>query len=185
MYSPYSALLRDRFWGGVPISLFALGVYGVFFAMALYLLVARDTASKRAWQAYGIAALDNDWRLVYANPVVGRLLGRDTTNLMGRTLDQLLDLAADDPFRVAYRDSKQAGEPLTFTKYSEIFSSWIDVRGYPHPGGYTILFRLQGAKGPVSQELLDSERQREVTRSINQRIFDTSLDLILVVDRQG
>ena len=133
----------------------------------------------------GIAALDNDWRLVYANPVVGRLLGRDTTNLMGRTLDQLLDLAADDPFRVAYRDSKQAGEPLTFTKYSEIFSSWIDVRGYPHPGGYTILFRLQGAKGPVSQELLDSERQREVTRSINQRIFDTSLDLILVVDRRG
>jgi PAS domain S-box-containing protein len=133
----------------------------------------------------GIAALDNDWRLVYANPVVGRLLGRDITNLMGRTLDQLLDLAADDPFRVAYRDSKRAGEQLTFTKYSEIFSSWIDVRGYPHPGGYTILFRLQGAKGPVSQELLDSERQREVTRSINQRIFDTSLDLILVVDRRG
>src|SRR3979490_3038141 len=45
----------------------------------------------------GIAALDNDWRLVYANPTVGHLLGRDITNLMGRTLDQLLDLAADDP----------------------------------------------------------------------------------------
>ena len=133
----------------------------------------------------GIAALDNDWRLVYANPAVGRMLGRDTTNLMGRTLDQLLDLAAGDPFHVAYRDSKQAGAQLTFTKYSEIFSSWIEVRGYPHPGGYTILFRLQGAKGPVAQELLDSERKREVTRSINQRIFDTSLDLILVVDRRG
>src|SRR5689334_160808 len=45
MYSPYSALFRDRFWGGVPISLFALGVYSLFLALALYLLVARDTAS--------------------------------------------------------------------------------------------------------------------------------------------
>jgi PAS domain S-box-containing protein len=133
----------------------------------------------------GIVALDNDWRLIYANAAVGRLLDRDITNLIGRTLDQLLDLAADDPFAAAYRESKRAGEQLTFTKYSEIFSSWIDVRGYPHPGGYTILFRLQGAKGPVAQQLLDSERQREVTRSINQRIFDTSLDLILVVDRRG
>jgi PAS domain S-box-containing protein len=133
----------------------------------------------------GIAALDNDWRLVHANPAVGHLLGRDVTHLIGRTLDQLLDLPADDPFRLAYRDSKQAGEQLTFTKYSEVFSSWIDVRGYPHPGGYIILFRLQGARGPVSQQLLDNERLREVTRSINQRIFDTSLDLILVVDRRG
>src|SRR5690349_20868987 len=37
MYSPYSSLLRDRLWGGVPISLFALGVYGLFFALSLYL----------------------------------------------------------------------------------------------------------------------------------------------------
>lgn len=57
MYSPYSALFRDKLWGGIPISLFALGVYSVFFALSLYLLVARDSASKRSWQAYGVAVL--------------------------------------------------------------------------------------------------------------------------------
>jgi hypothetical protein len=31
---------------------------------------------------------------------------------------------------------------------------------------------------------LDPERELEATHSINQRIFETSLDLILVVDRQ-
>jgi uncharacterized membrane protein len=56
MYSPYSALLRDRFWGGVPISLFALGVYGLFLALALYLLLSGDRASKRTWQAFGITS---------------------------------------------------------------------------------------------------------------------------------
>src|SRR3984893_19479300 len=71
----------------------------------------RDQAGGRAEAVLsgisdGIVALDNDWRLVYANPAVGRLLDRDITNLIGRTLDQLLDLAADDPFRLAYRESK-------------------------------------------------------------------------------
>lgn len=57
MYSPYSSLLRDKLWGGIPISLFALGVYGAFFALSLYLLVAGDKASKRSWQAYGVVVL--------------------------------------------------------------------------------------------------------------------------------
>ena len=57
MYSPYSALFRDRYWGGIPISLFALGVYGLFFALSLYILLAEDRASKRVWQAFGLASL--------------------------------------------------------------------------------------------------------------------------------
>ena len=57
MTSPYSALFRDRLWGGVPISLLALGAYVFFLAASLHLLVARDGSSKRTWQAYGVAAL--------------------------------------------------------------------------------------------------------------------------------
>ena len=57
MYSSYSALFRDRMWGGVPISLFGLGVYGLFFAMSLYILLSGDRASKRSWQAFGVTAL--------------------------------------------------------------------------------------------------------------------------------
>src|SRR5580700_4239893 len=48
MYSPYAALFRDRFWGGVPISLFALGAFGFFAAFALYLLLAGRAAPRRA-----------------------------------------------------------------------------------------------------------------------------------------
>jgi uncharacterized membrane protein len=48
MYSPYAALFRDRFWGGVPIALFAVGAFGFFAAFALYVLVAGKAAPKRA-----------------------------------------------------------------------------------------------------------------------------------------
>ena len=60
----------------------------------------------------------------------------------------------------------------------------MDVRGYPHPGGYTILFRPRATNGGAGA-ILQRERERETIRSINQRIFDTSLDLILVVDGRG
>jgi uncharacterized membrane protein len=47
MYSPYSAVLKDSFWGGVPISLFGLGAFVFFLAFSVYLAVARDAASQR------------------------------------------------------------------------------------------------------------------------------------------
>jgi PAS domain S-box-containing protein len=133
----------------------------------------------------GIIALDNDWRLVYANPAAHRIWGRDLAPMIGKSLHESLDIAPDNPFRAAYMASKQNGEPIAFTGYSEVFGAWIDVRGYPHPAGYTIMFRGASQDRPIAGRTVESEREREVTRSINQRIFDTSLDLILVVDRRG
>src|SRR6187397_2246796 len=48
MYSPYSALFKDQYWGGVPISLFALGAFCFFTAFALYLLLSGTRAPQRA-----------------------------------------------------------------------------------------------------------------------------------------
>src|SRR5256885_7263241 len=133
----------------------------------------------------GIVALDNEWRLVYANVAAQRIWGRDLTPLIGKSLHDVLDIRPDNPFRLAYMISKNNGEPIAFTGYSEIFAAWVDVRGYPHPGGYTILFRAIAPDRPVSNRTAESEREREATRSINQRLFDTSIDLILVVDQRG
>ena len=80
--------------------------------------------------------------------------------------------------------SKHNGEPIAFAGYSEVFAAWVDVRGYPHPDGYIILFRAASPERPIAPRT-ENEREREAARTINQRIFDTSLDLILVVDRRG
>lgn len=48
MYSPYSAFMKDALWGGIPISLFALGAFAFFAGFALYLLLAGERASRRA-----------------------------------------------------------------------------------------------------------------------------------------
>lgn len=48
MYSPYAALFRDRYWGGVPIALLAVGSFAFFAAFSLYLLLAGRKAPRRA-----------------------------------------------------------------------------------------------------------------------------------------
>ena len=48
MYSPYSALFKDQYWGGVPISLFAIGAFCFFAGFAVYLLVANGRAPRKA-----------------------------------------------------------------------------------------------------------------------------------------
>src|SRR5271155_3691790 len=37
LFSPYSAIFRATFWGGVPVSLFAVGAFAFFVAFATYL----------------------------------------------------------------------------------------------------------------------------------------------------
>ncbi len=57
MYSPYSALFREKYWGGIPISLFALGAFAFYAAFAVYLLVHGSRAPKRALRFFGVVSV--------------------------------------------------------------------------------------------------------------------------------
>jgi uncharacterized membrane protein len=57
MYSAYSAVFRESWWGGIPISLFALGLYAFFAAFAIALLVGGLQSSRWAWKFFGITSL--------------------------------------------------------------------------------------------------------------------------------
>ncbi|MFO0755795.1 MAG: vitamin K epoxide reductase family protein [Byssovorax sp.] len=57
MYSPFAALFRDRYWGGVPISLFAVGAFAFFLAFALYLLLGGQHIPRRGAQFFAFFGL--------------------------------------------------------------------------------------------------------------------------------
>ncbi|HEX4474259.1 MAG TPA: vitamin K epoxide reductase family protein [Polyangiaceae bacterium] len=57
MYSPYSAFFKESYWGGIPISLFAVGAFTFFAAFAVYLLVAGPRASRKAIGFFGVIGL--------------------------------------------------------------------------------------------------------------------------------
>jgi uncharacterized membrane protein len=42
LFSPYSAILRTAYWGGIPISLFAMGAFGFFAGLTTLIAIARQ-----------------------------------------------------------------------------------------------------------------------------------------------
>lgn len=56
LFSPYSAMFRQTYWGGIPISLGALGAFSFFAGLALYLLLAKR-ASRRTIDLFALTAL--------------------------------------------------------------------------------------------------------------------------------
>jgi len=133
----------------------------------------------------GLVAFDNDWRFVYLNAGAERLWNRKAESLIGETIFDALRVDETNPFHTAYLASKKNGEPAVFVAYSENFKAWHEVRGYPHPLGYTIFIRDVTEERAQHVARLDAQRKVDLARSINQRIFDTSQDLILVVDSHG
>lgn len=57
MYSPYAAIFRDSYWGGVPIALFAVGAFAFFTAFAVYALAAGRGRPRRASQFLALAGV--------------------------------------------------------------------------------------------------------------------------------
>ncbi|MEN9578942.1 MAG: hypothetical protein RJA70_1951 [Pseudomonadota bacterium] len=57
MYSPYSAILKESYWGGIPISLFSLGAFSFFAGVALYLVLAGPRASRGVQRTFGVLSL--------------------------------------------------------------------------------------------------------------------------------
>lgn len=53
LFSPYSALFRATYWGGIPISLFAVGAFSFFAGFGVYLAMARSRAPRFAWLFLG------------------------------------------------------------------------------------------------------------------------------------
>ena len=57
LFSPYSALFRATYWGGVPISLFGLGAFAFFVGFAAYLWVGDRRLHRFAYPTLAVLSL--------------------------------------------------------------------------------------------------------------------------------
>src|SRR5580692_11069227 len=57
LFSPYSAIFRDSYWGGVPISLFGLGAFAFFVGFAVYMRTGGVRLSRLAYPTFALLTL--------------------------------------------------------------------------------------------------------------------------------
>ena len=133
----------------------------------------------------GFVTFDNDWRFTHVNAAAERLWGMSADRVIGRTVFEALGVGPGNPFHACYSESKRDGEPVAFTAHSGLRDAWLEVRGYPHAAGYSIFFRDVTEERNAHLALVETQRRLAAAYRINRRIFETTLDLILVVDRRG
>jgi len=135
--------------------------------------------------AEGFIAFDNDWCFTYVNAAAERMAGLSASSVLGRPVLDALNIDPTNPFHLAYTASKASGQPVAFSAFADLVRTWVEVRGYPYPGGYAVLFRDISEERRVHRAAVALRRELEAVHGVNRRIFDTSLDLILVVDPKG
>jgi uncharacterized membrane protein len=110
MYSPYSALFKEHYWGGIPISLFALGAFAFYAAFAIYLLVYRSRAPQRALRFFAAASFVPLIVSLIMLTISVTKLGTVCKTCAGIYISSLL-LAAAGVLALLSSQSEAAGEP--------------------------------------------------------------------------
>jgi PAS domain S-box-containing protein len=131
----------------------------------------------------GFVSVDNEWRILCANKAVAALARRSADAIIGSSLFDSLSFHPEAHVQAACAAAKSDGSALALTAEGSEPDTWIELRANPipvgpHAGGYVILVRdVSEHRRTVRMEIADD--------AINARLFETSLDLILIVDRTG
>jgi len=126
----------------------------------------------------GVVAVDQAWCVRYVNSAAAYLLGVDAPALLGEPLLPVLGLTGAALFAPEGRTSG-------FSLCCERPGAWLELRSHVHCKGGLVFLRDVSLDRDAHLAGLAEARAREAQRSINEGLFATSLDLILVADSPG
>ena len=85
--------------------------------------------------------LDREGRFTYVNRESERLLGRRSTELLGRKIWRELDDTGNGRLRREIRASLNSGRNLEFEEFYKPMDKWLELRAYPFEEGLAVYFR--------------------------------------------
>jgi PAS domain S-box-containing protein len=122
-------------------------------------------------------ALDDDFRFDYVNDRAERLLGLPESELLGRSIWDVVD-EADDVFRERFETAMDRQEPTSFEHNIASTERWALIQLYPSTSGLSVYATdITGRK--------EREHRLEATTARLSALFENSPDMIDVLDADG
>jgi PAS domain S-box-containing protein len=105
--------------------------------------------------------LDHEWRFSYLNPAAERLLGRPSSDLIGKIVWEQYPDAIGSEIETIYRKVIAEQAPASLTTYYSAHERWYDLRVYPAAAGLSVYFRdVTNNKMSETALQLSEERRR-------------------------
>ncbi|MDB5727329.1 MAG: domain S-box protein [Noviherbaspirillum sp.] len=118
--------------------------------------------------------LDSNWEFTYVNHQTEKVLGRASSELIGKSLWDSYPGVVGSEFERMYRRAVDERTTVTFTSYYPDHEQWYEVHAYPARDGLSIYFRDVTERIRTEQKLRDSDtRFRLMADSIPQIVWIT------------
>ncbi len=114
---------------------------------------------RRIQDAY--IAIDDDWRITYANERATDLVDIPAGELIGADVWETFPEIPESEYRERAKQALETGEDFEFEFYSEILERWIEVRCFGTEAGLSVYFRDVTDRKEYEQELVRINTQLE------------------------
>ncbi len=106
----------------------------------------------------GFVFLDHDWNIQYINDQAAAIAGRDSIDLVGKSLWDEFSGLENSPFGQAYRKAMESGEVQRVEDYYSPLNRWLHANVYPSPDGLSVFLQDVSEKRRQQEKLLVTEK---------------------------
>lgn len=174
---------------------FILGSLFFLFLVTFFLLIRRDIRNRLREElatqvnektiafrdildriSDGFIALDKEWRYVYVNHKASELIGRQTEELLGKSMWELYPDSVGNEFYTAYHEAMEKQQYRFIESHYKDFDRWFENHIYPSSGGLSIHFRDITGKKKTELSLAQSvERFNAAANATNDVLWEVDL----------
>ncbi|MEJ7911694.1 MAG: PAS domain S-box protein [Chitinophagaceae bacterium] len=124
--------------------------------------------------ADGVFGMDNDWRIVYANSQVEKILCIKREDYLSRNFWECFPSMVDTIYYKQYHKAMQTKQSVHFEAYFEPFNKWFAINAYPSSTGLSVFFQDVTQQHTAAEALhISNERFRLASKS--DAIYDWDL----------
>jgi PAS domain S-box-containing protein len=112
----------------------------------------------------GFFTLDTEWRYAYLNSQAGRLVKRQSEDLIGRNIWEAFPEEVDSNLYRVYHDVMRTGSARHFEHFVARLGAWFQISVYRFPAGISVYFSDVSARRQLEDDLRQAQKIEAIGR---------------------